>query len=66
NYEIFLMSLKTGEQSRLTFNEAFDGFPVMSPDGKLLSFDSNRDVKKGERKLRPYLMDVSSLNLGPK
>lgn len=66
NYEIFLMSLKTGEQARLTFNDAFDGFPVISPDGKLLSFDSNRDAKKGERKLRPYLMDVSSLNLGPK
>ena len=66
NYEIFLMSLKTGEQVRLTFNDAFDGFPVISPDGKLLSFDSNRDAKKGERKLRPYLMDISSLNLGHK
>jgi TolB protein len=66
NYEIFLMSLNTGEQIRLTFNDAFDGFPVISPDGKLLSFDSSRDAKKGERKLRPYLMDISSLNLGPK
>jgi Tol biopolymer transport system component len=66
NYEIFLMSLNTGEQTRLTFSDAFDGFPVISPDGKLLSFDSNRDAQKGERKLRPYLMDISSLNLGPK
>jgi Tol biopolymer transport system component len=66
NYEIYLMSLSTGEQTRLTYNDAFDGFPVISPDGKLLSFDSNRDAKKGERKLRPYLMDISSLNLGPK
>ena len=66
NFEIYLMSLKTGEQTRLTFNDAFDGFPVISPDGKLLSFDSNRDAKKGERKLRPYLMDISSFNLGPK
>lgn len=66
NYEIYLMSLSKGKQTRLTFNDAFDGFPVISPDGKLLSFDSNRDVKKGERKLRPYLMDISSLNLGPK
>lgn len=66
NYEIFLMSLKTGEQTRLTFNDAFDGFPVISPDGKLLTFDSNRDAKKGDRKLRPYLMDISSLNLGLK
>jgi len=64
NYEIFLMSLKTGEQTRLTYNDSFDGFPVISPDGKLLSFDSNRDAKKGERKLMPYIMDISSLNLG--
>ena len=66
NYEIYMMSLKTGEQTRLTFNDAFDGFPVISPDGKLLSFDSNRGAETGERKLRPYLMDVSSLNLGHK
>jgi Tol biopolymer transport system component len=66
NYEIFLMSLSTGEQIRLTYNDAFDGFPVISPDGKLLTFDSSRDVKVGERKLKPYLMDISSLNLGPK
>ena len=66
NYEIFLMSLKTGKQTRLTYNDAFDGFPVLSPDGKTLTFDSNRDAKNGDRKLRPYLMDISSLNLGEK
>ncbi len=66
NYEIFLMSLKTGEQTRLTFNDAFDGFPVISPDGNLLTFDSNRDTKNGDRKLRPYIMDISSLHLGLK
>ena len=66
NYEIFLRSLKTGEETRLTYNDGFDGFPVLSPDGKLMTFDSNRDAKPGERKLRPYLMDVSSLNLGAK
>ena len=66
NYEVYVMSLKTGEQIRLTYSEAFDGFPALSPDGKLLTFDSNRDAKSGEQKLRPYLMDVSSLNLGPK
>jgi TolB protein len=66
NYEVFVMSLKTGEQKRLTYSDAFDGFPVISPDGKLLTFSSNRDAKAGERKLRPYLMDISSLNLGRK
>lgn len=66
NYEIYMMSLKTGEQIRLTYNDAFDGFPVISPDGKLLTFSSNRDAKPGERKLRPYLMDISSLGLAKK
>ncbi len=58
--------MRTGEQTRLTYDEGFDGFPALSPDGNLLTFDSNRDGKSGERKLRPYLMDVSSLHLGPK
>ncbi len=66
NYEIYLMSLKTREQTRLTFNDAFDGFPVISPDGNLLTFDSNRDAKNGDRKLRPYIMDITSLHLGLK
>ncbi len=65
NFEVYLMSTKTGEQTRLTYNDAFDGFPVLSPDGKLLTFSSNRDEEKGVRRLSPYLMDVSSLNLGP-
>ena len=65
NFEIFLMSIKTGEQTRLTYNDAFDGFPVISPDGKTLGFSSNRDEAKGVRKLSPYLMDISSLKLCP-
>lgn len=64
NYEIFLMSMETGEQTRLTYNDAFDGFPVISPDGKLLTFSSNRDAKPGNMALTLYLMDISSLNLG--
>lgn len=66
NYEIYIMSLSTGEQRRLTFNNAFDGFPAISPDGKLLTFDSMREDKGGEMILKPFLMDISSLNLGPK
>lgn len=66
NFEIFIMSISTGEQIRLTYNDAFDGFPVISPDGKLLAFSSNRDEPQGVRKLSPYLMDISALNLGPK
>ena len=66
NFEIFIMSIKTGEQTRMTYNTTFDGFPVFSPDGKTLAFSSNRNEPKGVRKLSPYLMDISSLNLGPK
>lgn len=66
NYEVYMMSLKTGVQTRLTDNDAFDGFPVISPNGTLLTFSSNRNAKPGEHKLRPYLMDISSLNIGPK
>ncbi len=65
NFEVYMMSIKTGEQTRLTYNDAFDGFPVISPDGKTLGFSSNRDEAKGVRKLSPYLMDISSLKLCP-
>jgi len=64
NYEIFLMNMETGAQTRLTYNDAFDGFPVISPDGKLMTFSSNRDAAPGSRALTLYLMDISSLNLG--
>jgi Tol biopolymer transport system component len=64
NFEIFLGDIKTGESKQLTFKGTFDGFPAISPDGKLLTFSSNRDAKPGVRKLRPYLLDISSLNLG--
>jgi TolB protein len=64
NFEIFIMSIKTGEQIRMTYSDSFDGFPVISPDGKTLAFSSNRDEPKGVRKLSPYLMDISSLHLG--
>ena len=64
NFEIFLMHLETREQRQLTFHKAFDGFPVLSPDGKTLCFSSSRDRPKGDRGLCIFLMDVSSLDLG--
>jgi len=66
NYEIMLRNLKTGKEQRLTNNTAFDGFPAFSPDGKSIAFSSSRGNEKGDRSLKLYVMDVSSLNLGPK
>jgi len=66
NFEIFLMNLETKEQTRLTYNDAFDGFPAIAPDGKTLAFSSSRDAAPGERKLFLYLIDISSLNVGPR
>lgn len=63
NYEIFIRNIETGNEKQLTFNKAFDGFPVISHDGKILSFSSGRGTKEGTRSLYLYLMDISSLNL---
>jgi len=66
NFEVFLGDLVTGEIRQLTFHPGFDGFPSFSPDGKWLAFASNRDAPAGARVLYTYLMDVSSLGLGPR
>lgn len=63
NFEIFLMNIETGTQTRLTYNEAFDGFPAVSPDGRTMAFASSRDAAPGERTLYLHTMDISSLNL---
>ncbi len=59
------MDLDTKAQRRLTYNDAFDGFPAISPDGKTMAFASSRDAPPGSRVLFLYTMDVSALNLGP-
>jgi Tol biopolymer transport system component len=64
NYDLFLINLQTGEEQRLTYNAAFDGFPSFSPDGRTIAFSSFRDIE-GKRAPKLYLLDVSSLNLGP-
>jgi len=55
------MNIETGKQTRLTYNDAFDGFPVLSPDGKTLLFSSSRNAKPSERSLSLFTMDISSL-----
>ncbi|OGL47712.1 MAG: hypothetical protein A2W05_05865 [Candidatus Schekmanbacteria bacterium RBG_16_38_10] len=61
NFEIYMMNMETGKQTRLTYSDAFDGFPSISPDGKMMMFSSSRGSKPGDRTLSLYLMDISSL-----
>ena len=61
NFEIYLMNLETGKQTRVTYHDSFDGFPAFSPDGHTIAFSSGRDAVEGERRLTLYTMDVGSL-----
>lgn len=65
NFEIYLGDLASPELRRITWNDAFDGFPAVSPDGHWLAFASSRNPPPGTRSLRTFLMDISSLHLGP-
>jgi dipeptidyl aminopeptidase/acylaminoacyl peptidase len=65
NWEIFLGDLEGGEPVRLTFNDSFDGFPAISPDGRKLIF-SRSEGPGFMSGLYTYVMDISSLGLGPK
>ncbi|MGB8259940.1 MAG: hypothetical protein WCE75_06300 [Terracidiphilus sp.] len=65
NYEIYLGDLNSEEQTRLTYNDAFDGFPSISPDGHWLAFSSSRAGAPGSHSLAVFLMDISSLHIGP-
>ena len=46
--EIYLMNPDGTNVRRLTHNTDFDAFPTLSPDGKRLVFDSNRNRVPGE------------------
>ncbi len=48
NGEIYLINLDGSGEQRLTHNTDFDGFGTLSPDGKKIAFDSNRNRLNGE------------------
>lgn len=64
NWEIFLGDLAGGEPVRLTYNDSFDGFPALSPDGSKMLF-ARSEGPGFMAGLYTYVMDVSSLGLGP-
>jgi len=43
NYDIWVLDTVTGERTRLTINEAWDGNPCISGDGEKVVFASDRD-----------------------
>lgn len=64
NWEVFLGDLEGGDPIRLTYNDSFDGFPSVSPDGTKMLF--TRSI--GQRfmsDLFTHVMDISALNVGP-
>lgn len=64
NWEIYLGDLQGGAPRRLTFDEGFDGFPSLSPDGRKMVWTSSRSTGKGFMGLKLHVMDVTSLRLG--
>jgi Tol biopolymer transport system component len=42
NYNLWVFDLSRGVPTRLTFSSALDGHPARSPDGKTITFLSNR------------------------
>jgi Tol biopolymer transport system component len=65
NWEIFLGDLAGGDPVRLTFNDSFDGFPSISPDGTKMLF-ARSEGPGFMSGLYTYVMDISSLNIGPR
>lgn len=42
NYEVYLLNIDTGKFQRVTCSPRFDGLPVISPDGSMLMWTSQR------------------------
>lgn len=69
NWEVYLGYLdgKTPPK-RITFDDGFDGFPAISPDGRKMVWTSSRSSAGAGfmQGLRLHVMDISSLGVGPK
>ena len=63
NREIYLGDLAGGAPRRLTYNEGFDGFPSLSPDGRKMLLTRTVPAEHG---VFTYVMDISSLGIGPR
>jgi Tol biopolymer transport system component len=46
NFELYMVNLDGTGLERITYNTTFDSFPMFSPDGRKLSFASNRNPLK--------------------
>jgi Tol biopolymer transport system component len=57
NSEIYLIDVDGENLQNLTNNEAYDGTPAFSPDGKQIAFTSDRGLQP-----EVYLMDVNGSN----
>ena len=68
NWEIYLGDMGGDPPRRLTFDDGFDGFPSISPDGRKMAWTSSRGspgvgFMQG---LRVHVMDITALHIGPK
>lgn len=60
-YDIALVSTTSGEPRRLTVHDAYDNFPVWSPDGTRIAFLSARHRElEAEAFARPHLYTMSA------
>lgn len=57
-YEIYVMNADGSNQTRLTYNSAYDSDPAWSPDGSKIAFTSNRGYNNDEI----YIINVDGSN----